>query len=112
MTYELDLDLLRKKLSRARLQKETPKYLIKQPEGDLTESLSYLVENVMKPLLDGNNIHSADIDFNAFDDGDITDLLDYYMEHYYDGTSDWQLLSTVYNLCKKAVPLTSIVSFI
>ena len=112
MTYTLDLDLLRKKLSRARLQREEPKYLIKQPEGELTESLSYLVENVMKPLLDGEQIHSADIDFDAFDDGDVTDLLDYYMEHYYDGTSDWQRLSVVYNLCKKAVPLTNSVSFI
>lgn len=112
MTYELDLDLLRKKLSRARLQREEPKYLIKQPEGELTESLSYLVENVLKPLFAGRNIHSADLDFNAFDQGDITDLLDYYMEHYHDGTSDWQRLNTVYNSCKYAKPLTSTVAFI
>lgn len=112
MTYELDLNLLRKKLSRARLQREEPRYLIKEPEGELTESLSYLVENVLKPLFAGRKIHSADLDFNAFDQGDITDLLDYYMEHYYDETSDWQLLSTIYHFCKKAVPLTSAVSFI
>ena len=80
MTYELDLNLLRKKLSRARLQREEPRYLIKEPEGELTESLSYLVENVLKPLFAGRKIHSADLDFNAFDQGDITDLLDYYMQ--------------------------------
>lgn len=112
MTYKLDLDLLRKKLSRAHLQKEKPKYLIKQPEGELTESLSYLVENVLKPLFNGQNIHSADLDFNAFDQGDITDLLDYYMEYYYDGTTDWQRLGTLYNLCKSANPLTNTVAFI
>lgn len=112
MRYELDLDLLRRKLSRARLQRENPKYLIKQPEGELTESLGYLVENVLKPLFAGHNIHSSDLDFNAFDQGDITDLLDYYMEYYHDGTSDWQRLSTVYNNCKYAKPLTSTVAFI
>ncbi len=112
MTYEIDLDLLRKKLSRARLQREEPKYLIKQPEGELTESLSYLVENVMKPLFNGERVHSADLDFNAFDGEDITELYDYYMEHYYDGTSDWQRLSAVYNICKSAIPLTSGVSFV
>ena len=112
MNYELDLDLLRRKLSRARLQRENPKYLIKQPEGELAESLSYLIENVLKPLFAGEQIHSSDLDFNAFDSGDITDLLDYYMEHYYDGTSDWQRLGKVYNLCKSAVPLTNTVSFI
>lgn len=112
MTYTLDLDLLRKKLSRARLQREEPKYLIRQPEGDLTESLGYLVDNVLKPLMNGYNIHSADLDFNAFDEGDITDLLDYYMEHYHDGTTDWQRLGTVYNLCRLATPLTSNVTFI
>ncbi len=112
MTYEVDLDLLRKKLSRARLQKEEPKYLIKQPEGELTESLSYLVENVMKPLFNGERVHSADLDFSAFDQGDITDLYDYYMEHYYDGTSDWQRLGAVYTRCKYAKPLTNSVTFI
>ena len=30
MNYELDLDLLRRKLSRARLQRENPKYLIRR----------------------------------------------------------------------------------
>lgn len=112
MTYTLDLDLLRKKLSRARLQKEEPKYLIKQPEGELTESLDYLVKNVLKPLFAGEQIHSSDIDFNAFDQGDITELCDYYIEHYYDGSSDWQRLGKVYNLCKCAAPLTNTVSFI
>lgn len=112
MTYELDLNLLRKKLSRARLQREEPRYLIKEPEGELTESLSYLVENVLKPLFAGRKIHSADLDFNAFDQGDITDLLDYYMEYYYDETSDWQRLGNVYDLCKNAKPLTSTVAFI
>lgn len=112
MRYELDLDLLRRKLSRARLQRENPKYLIKQPQGELAESLSYLIENVLKPLFAGEQIHSSDLDFNAFDGGDITDLYDFYMEHYYDGTSDWQRLGTVYNLCKNAVPLTNTVSFI
>lgn len=112
MTYVLDLDQLRKKLSGAHLQREKPKYLIKQPEGELTEGLSYLVENVLKPLFAEQEIHSADLDFNAFDQGDITDLYDYYYEYYYDGTSDWKLLGTVYKACKYARPLTSTVTFI
>lgn len=112
MTYELDLDLLRKKLSRARLQKEEPKYLIKQPEGELTESLNYLVENVLRPLFADQKIHSADLDFSAFDGEDISELYDYYLEHYCDGTSDWQRLGTIYHICKNAVPLTSDISFI
>ncbi len=112
MTYELDLDLLRKKLSRARLQREEPKYLIKQPEGELTESLDYLVKNVLRPLFAGEPIHSSELDFNAFNIEDLPDLYDYYIEHYYDGSSDWQRLGKVYNLCKQAAPLTSVVSFI
>ena len=112
MTYTLDLDLLRKKLSRARLQKEQPKHLLKQPEGELTESLDYLVKNVLKPLFAGEPIHSSELDFNAFNIEDLPDLYDYYIEHYYDGSSDWKRLSTIYNLCKSATALTHTVAFI
>ena len=112
MTYTLDLDLLRKKLSRARLQREEPKYLIKQPDGELTESLDYLIKNVLRPLFAGKPIHSSELDFNAFHHGDLSDLYDHYVEHYYDSSSDWKRLSTVYNLCKCATPLTNTVSFI
>ena len=55
---------------------------------------------MLKPLFAEQEIHSADLDFNAFDQGDITDLYDYYEEYYYDGTSDWKLLGTVYKACK------------
>lgn len=112
MTYELDLDLLRKKLSRARLQREEPRYLIKKPEIEQDNSLAYLIENVLNPLLNGEKVHSADLDFGAFDCLDISNLYDFYMEHYYDGTRDWLQLQTVYVACKNAVPLVQPVAFI
>ena len=112
MGYELDLDLLRKKLSRARLQKEEPQYLIKKPESVQDESLTYLIENVLNPLLNGEKVHSADLDLGAFDCLDISNLYDFYMDHYYDETQDWLKLKRVYVACKNAVPLVQPVAFI
>ena len=109
MTYVLDLDLLRKKLSVARLQREKPKHLIKQPEGELTEGLSYLVENVLKPLFAEQKIHSADLDFNAFDQG----ILQTYTTTIMNITMTVQVIGNSWvRFIKYARPLTSTVTFI
>ena len=111
MTYDLDLDLLRKKLSRARLHKEPIKTPSEQTE-EPSERVKYLIDNVLTPLFAGEQIHSADLDFTKFDWLDIDELYDYYMNHYYNGESDWQKLRKVYTLCRDSKSLTTAISFI
>ena len=112
MTYELDLDLLRKKLSRARLEKSPPVPPVQEEYEKPSERVQYLIDHVLIPLFNGEKVHSADLDFKQFDWVDINELYDYYMNHYYHGESDWQKLRNVYKLCKNAESLTSSVSFI
>ena len=85
MTYELDLDLLRKKLSRARLEKSPPKPPTQEEEEKPSERVQYLIDHVLIPLFNGEKVHSADLDFKQFDWVDINELYDYYMNHYYHG---------------------------
>lgn len=112
MTYELDLDVLRRKLSKAQLQKEKIEPPITEPGEEPSKRVKYLIENVLTPLFAGEEVHSADLDFRQFDRLDINELYDYYMNHYYNGESDWQRLRNVYLLCKKAESLTAPVCFI
>lgn len=112
MTYELDLDLLRKKLARARLQKEPIIPSDPVSEEEPSERVKYLIDNVLTPLFKGEKVHSADLDFNKFDWVDINELYDYYMNHFYRGESDWQKLRTVYKQCVRAEALTQSISFI
>lgn len=39
---------------------------------------SYLLENVLRPNLEGNLLYLGDIDFDAFDTEDVSALEDYY----------------------------------
>lgn len=112
MTYELDLDQLRKKLSRARLQKNPPVPPVREEIEEPSERVQYLIDHVLIPLFNGEKVHSADLDFKRFDWLDIDELYDYYMNYYYNGESDWQKLRKVYKLCKNAESLTTSVSFI
>ena len=112
MTYELDLDVLRRKLSRAHLQKEKIEHPSAEHGEEPSKRVKYLIENVLTPLFVGEDVHSADLDFERFDRLDIDELYDYYIEHFYDGSSDWQSLRNVYMLCRKAESLTAPVCFI
>ena len=112
MGYSLDLDVLRKKLSRAKILKESPEYLLKEPPAEIPKGLQYLIQNVLNPLSCGQRVHSGDIDFSCFNDNDVVDLYDYYMDHFFDGTKDWYALKTVYTTCKNAVSQSTSVCFI
>lgn len=112
MGYVLDLDVLRKKLSRATIRKDVPKYLLKDPPVEISENLQYLVDNVLNPLSNGQQVHSADIDFSRFNRNDLVDLYDYYMEHFFDGTREWYNLKNVYTVCKNSEAQTVPVNFL
>lgn len=112
MAVTLDTDLLRKKLGRARLSKENPSDNRKDPLPELSKGLKYLIENVLDPMSYGDPVHSGNLDFTKFDDFDLADLYDYYMEHCYDGSKDWYRLKAVYTTCRSAASQTAPISFL
>ena len=64
-----NLDTLRKTLS------ETPA----EDTVDSSEANSYLLNEVLQPMLDGKNLCYGDIDFSKFSADDVR-----YISHYYD----------------------------
>lgn len=112
MAVVLDIDLLRKKLGRARLSKDNPTTYRRNPLPELSRGLIYLIENVLDPMSHGEQVYSCDLDFTKFDDGDLADLYDYYMEHCYDGSKDWYRLKAVYTACRNAASQTAPISFL
>ena len=112
MAVTLDTGLLRKKLGRARLSKENTSGNRKNSLPELSTGLKYLIENVLDPMSYGDPVHSNNLDFSQFDDGDLADLYDYYMEHCYDGSKDWYRLKAVYTACRRAASQTVPISFL
>lgn len=112
MTLTLDTDLLRIKLGEAIIRKDVPVSNLKDPPPELSKGLQYLIENVLDPLSDGEKVHSANLDFERFNEIDLEDLYYYYMDTCYDGTKEWYDLKKVYLACIKAVPLTMPVQFL
>lgn len=112
MALTVDTDLLRKKLGRARIRKDPPTDNRKDPPPELSKGLQYLIDNVLDPLSEGEPVHSANLDFEQFNEGDLEDLYYYYMDTCYDGTKDWYKLKSVYSACIKAESQTAPIQFL
>ena len=119
MGYVLDLAVLKKKLARSKVRKDAPQSILKHPpEEDPPADLRYLIDNVLEPLHDGKPVHSGDIDFSRFDRDTLADLYEYYtahyhyMDRYYDSSSAWCVLRSVYIACDRSDAQTMPVDFI
>ena len=119
MGYVLDLSALKKKLAGAKARKDAPQSVLKHPpEEDPPADLRYLIDNVLEPLHDGKPVHSGDIDFSRFDRDTLADLYEYYtahyhyMDRYYDSSSAWCALRSVYIACDRSDAQTMPVDFI
>ena len=112
MAFTIDTDLLRKKLGRARIRKDAPMCQRKDPPPELSKGLQYLIDNVLDPLSEGRPVHSGNLDFEQFNDNDLADLYDYYMDVCYDGTKEWYDLKKVYIACLRADALAAPIQFL
>ena len=119
MGYVLDLSVLKKKLAGAKARKDAPQSILKHPpEEEPPADLRYLIDNVLEPLHDGKPVHSGDIDFSRFDRDTLADLYEYYtahyhyMDRYYDSSSAWCALRSVYIACDRSDAQTMPVDFI
>ena len=108
MSGTVDLSVLWKKLSRAKREKQAPapcSHLVRsEPDKELTESVSYLVANVLDPLCRGERVHTGDLDFSRFAREDIWELFDFYSYRCYVADCDWHKLKGIYDTCCAAVP--------
>lgn len=112
MAVTLDTDLLRKKLAKAKPREIPPTDNRKDPPPELSKGLQYLIDNVLEPMSEGIPVHSGNLDFAQFNDNDLADLYDYYMDVCYDGTKDWYNLKAVYTVCLQAASQTAPVKFL
>lgn len=101
MSCIIDIGVFKENLSKAKQRNDVSEYMLKEPPEDLPDNLRYLIDNILDPLRQDQNVHTGDIDFSKFNRNDIADLYDYYIEHIYDGTADWYKLKSVYDVCKK-----------
>lgn len=112
MKSVIDTDILRLKLSRARLCKDvtTTKYI--DPPNENPEGLQYLIDNVLSPLMNGQKVHSLDLDFTKIDENNIEELGEYYTKYFSHCSRNWNQLKGVYDTCNQASSLPVPVSFI
>lgn len=108
----IDTNVLRYKLSRARLCKEVPSTKLLDPPLENSEGLQYLIDNVLKPMMNDQRVHSADLDFALIEENDIDELGEYYIKYFSDRSQEWRMLKKVYDTCRQAYPLTVSVPFI
>lgn len=111
MYTTVNTDVLRKKLSRAKIQRE-PIVIKVEPPYNNTEELNYLIENVFKPLINGEQVHTAGLDFTRFENEDIAMLNEYYYKYFHDNSSDWKKLKQIFTVCNNSFPNTSNINFL
>ena len=112
MALVLDTGILRENLCKAKEREIPADYNLKESLLEVSKGLRYLVENVLDPLSEDRPVHSANLDFSQFNENDLADLYDYYMEVCFDGTKDWYSLKAVYKGCLQAEAQTAPVQFL
>lgn len=83
-----------------------------EPLAGFDDGARYLYDNVLKPLIDGAEVNTGDLDMERFDREDIGAIFEFYVDNYTSYSKELSRLRNCYDVCCKAPPVCQQTAFL